>query len=202
MQINSELERILLEQGTSSTSTTSTTSTSNAFSNVLGSELSSASETEENDAASVLAGLQNKATTNSLFAGADIEALQDEEAVEAVAASGGASIGGGVKAGGVSKNEDDEDDDEESTEYDLIEGLTDTLDELETYANSVQNATTLKEAWASLDTMIQNIEEMQEQYANQSRQNPNANSSMGTLLNELETLAVTETHKFNRGDYL
>lgn len=202
MEITSELERILLEQqGASQASTSTLASTSNAFSSVLNGEIASVDAQGDESAGTVMAGLQSKATTNSMFAGSDIEALQAEESAEATALAGGLVKGGGVKAGG-GVSDDEDDDDDEYSEYDLIEGLTDTLDELDTYATSVQNATTLKQAWASLDAMTQSIGEMQEEYANMSRQNPNASSAMGTLLNDLEVMTVTETYKFNRGDYL
>lgn len=202
MEITSEIERLLLEQQVASQSATSSSaSTSTTFSSVLGGALANVDASGDSDTASLMAGLQSKATTNSLFAGSEIEALQAEESADEVAIADGLVKGSGVKAGG-GVSDDEDDDDDEYSEYDFIEGLTDTFDELDTYATSIQNAATLKQAWASLDAMTQSVEQMQEEYANMSSQNSNTSSAMGTLLNDLEVMTVTETYKFNRGDYL
>ena len=86
---------------------------------------------------------------------------------------------------------------EKSVVESLVSGIQNMVEEMDTYSSSVQNATGLKQAWANLSTMSQNIGAMQKDYAKLSNPNP----SMGSMLNSLEVLTVTETYKFNRGDY-
>lgn len=88
--------------------------------------------------------------------------------------------------------------DEESILESLVSGIQGTVEEMDTYSGSLQTPTDLKQAWSSLSAMNQNISAMQKDYAKLSNQNP----SIGSMLNSLDVMAVTETYKFNRGDYL
>ena len=79
----------------------------------------------------------------------------------------------------------------------LVSGINDTIEGMDAYAHSVQNPASLKQAWSSLNVMNQNIGSMQKDFGKLSSQSP----SIGSMLNELEVIGVTETYKFNRGDY-
>ncbi len=80
----------------------------------------------------------------------------------------------------------------------LVSGIENTLEGLSTYSSSLQDPANLKSAWSSLNAMNQDISKMQRNFTQLSSKNP----SIGSMLNDLEVTAVTETYKFNRGDYL
>lgn len=176
MKINSELERVLLGEQTKlqKTGVSPDNSASKAFGNLFESELNVSSNAQ----------------------------------TQAVSSSDTASLGvlsepvNAAKSGPVTKTSPKQSTDEDDEEEDIIEsillGIQETLEEMEEYSNSLQDAASLKKAWASLDAMNQNIGSMQKDYAKLASQNP----SIGTMLNSLEVSAVTETYKFNRGDYL
>ena len=79
----------------------------------------------------------------------------------------------------------------------LVSGINGAIDGMNAYSQSVQNPASHKQAWSSLSAMNQSIGAMQKDFGKLSSQNP----SLGSMLNDLEVMGVTETYKFNRGDY-
>jgi hypothetical protein len=78
---------------------------------------------------------------------------------------------------------------------DMVE---DVLTELEGYAAQLDRAEAadLRTAFASLQNMQEGISGFRERFPGESA------GTAGELIDELDVLAVTETFKFNRGDYL
>lgn len=70
----------------------------------------------------------------------------------------------------------------------------------ERYANELaqDGGADLREAYALLESMNAQIAEFKERFPDADRNMP----ELGSMLNELDVLAATETFKFNRGDYL
>lgn len=74
------------------------------------------------------------------------------------------------------------------------------LDGFDAYAAQIasNNETALRDAYSLLEGMTGQIAAMRADFPEMDRNDP----AMSAMVNELETLAVTETFKFNRGDYL
>ena len=74
------------------------------------------------------------------------------------------------------------------------------LSSLDLYTQSVQSQNAsfdLKRAWQGLTAFNQSVNDLRQNYASLSEQD----SSLDAMINDLEIMAVTETYKFNRGDY-
>lgn len=176
MKINSELERVLLGEQASlqKKAVSSNNSALEAFGDCLESEL-------------VIA---NNAQTSSISSGNSAQ-------LNVSSASFGLAVDGMSSKTRV-KASTEEDDVEGNILESLLVGIQGTTEEMDLYADSLQDPADLKKAWESLSAMNQNITAMQKDYAKLSNQN----SSVGAMLNSLDVMAVTETYKFNRGDYL
>ncbi len=79
----------------------------------------------------------------------------------------------------------------------LVQGLQSSLDSMDAYTNSLQGSESLKQAYANLEQANNQIDMMRQDYAKLTTKNPTLNN----MLQDLEVMAVTETYKFNRGDY-
>ncbi len=79
----------------------------------------------------------------------------------------------------------------------LMLGLQNSINSMDAYAKSLQDSTNLKSAYANLEMANRQVGTMQQDYSKLSQKN----SSLESLLNDLEIMTVTETYKFNRGDY-
>ncbi len=81
----------------------------------------------------------------------------------------------------------------------IINHLEHSMNGFNTYANSIAQAQPdLKQAWNNLNAFNQSVSELRQNYSNL----PQQNSSLDSMINDLEIMSVTETYKFNRGDYL
>lgn len=81
----------------------------------------------------------------------------------------------------------------------LTSGLDASLKGLDRYAAELSGGSgSLREAWASLSTLEENLADLRQEMGRLSQ--PDA--ELDSLLNELEVLAAAEKFKFNRGDYL
>lgn len=82
----------------------------------------------------------------------------------------------------------------------LLTGIDGALNSMSDYAKALQNPSSqgIKQAWNNLSSTTTDINNMRKDYSNLSKDNNNINS----MLNELEVMSVTETFKFNRGDYI
>lgn len=175
MKINSELERLLLGEQTARQKSvvSSNNSTLEAFGNCLESELDMASKTQATSSSDNSAQLHASSTSFAL-------------AVDNMAAKTRV------------KTSTEEDDVEDDIIESLLTGIQGTTEEMDMYSASLQDPADLKQAWTSLSAMSQNISAMQKNYAKLSNQD----SSIESMLNSLDVMTVTETYKFNRGDYL
>ncbi|WP_029895990.1 hypothetical protein [Desulfohalovibrio reitneri] len=74
------------------------------------------------------------------------------------------------------------------------------LEEWENYAGKLENPGEgdLKEAYGVLERIGSEVRRIKEERPNLAQENPDLNS----LVDELEIMSVTETIKFNRGDYI
>ena len=74
------------------------------------------------------------------------------------------------------------------------------LDGFDAYAAQIASTsdTALRDAYALLEGMTGQIAAMRADFPTMDQTDP----AMSAMVNELETLAATETFKFNRGDYL
>lgn len=81
----------------------------------------------------------------------------------------------------------------------LLNEIENSLSSLDMYTRSVQNQASfnLKQAWQGLTAFNQSVNDLRQNYASLSEQD----SSLDAMINDLEIMAVTETYKFNRGDY-
>lgn len=82
----------------------------------------------------------------------------------------------------------------------LLNAIENSLSSLDMYTQSVQSQNAsydLKQAWQGLTAFNQSVNDLRQNYANLSEQD----SSLDAMINDLEIMAVTETYKFNRGDY-
>lgn len=172
MKINSELERVLL--GEQAKSQKPAVSSGNAAANAFGNLLES-----------------ELSVTNN----AQVEKSSSEDIAQANKLSDSLVLSAdplaSVTASKVSA-------DEKNVVESLVSGINDTIEGMDAYSNSLQSPAGLKQAWSSLNEMNQGIGAMQKDYAKLS----NKNTSIGSMLNDLEVMGVTETYKFNRGDYL
>lgn len=190
MKINSELERILRAQQQANTAAQKSTDSSVAFDDVFQQALQKADATgtdEENTLSSL--GLSGKNHTAQ---------STEAEAKDSVKSLSSAPMGGAGKAGG--SDEDDEDDEDEYDVLSLMSEIEDSLSGLDEYTKSLQNAGSaadLKQAWQNLSAFSQSVSNLRQNYASLSQQD----SSLDAMINDLEIMAVTETYKFNRGDY-
>ena len=74
------------------------------------------------------------------------------------------------------------------------------LSGLDEYTKNLQNLSSdsdLKQAWKELSAFSQSVNGLRQNYASLSQKD----SSLDAVINDLEIMAVTETYKFNRGDY-
>lgn len=82
----------------------------------------------------------------------------------------------------------------------LLNEIENSLSSLDMYTQSVQSQNAsynLKQAWQGLTAFNQSVNDLRQNYASLSEQD----SSLDAMINDLEIMAVTETYKFNRGDY-
>ncbi len=83
----------------------------------------------------------------------------------------------------------------------LLNEIDNSLSSLDMYTQSIQSQNAshnlMKQAWQGLMAFSQSVNDLRQNYANLSEQD----SSLDAMINDLEIMAVTETYKFNRGDY-
>lgn len=87
------------------------------------------------------------------------------------------------------------------TEGRIMENMDALLDQWETYAQRLESPaqrTHLREAYSVLERISQAVSELKQDVPKLAANNP----SLESMVNELEILTVTETFKFNRGDYM
>lgn len=88
---------------------------------------------------------------------------------------------------------------QQSEVHAIINHIEHSMNGFNTYANSIaQDKPDFKQAWQNLNTFNQSVSELRQNYTNL----PQKNSSLDSMINDLEIMSVTETYKFNRGDYL
>ncbi len=173
MKIHSELERVLLGEATQKNATTkgSESNVVNTFESLLDNELSALSSAENLGTGS-LNYLQALADPLSLSADG-LTAMQDKSTLNGSDA-------------------------EENIVEQIVTGIDTTLSEMESYFQSLQGSSNLKQAWTNLENVSKQTGQMQDAYAQLTQKN----ASLASMLNNLEAMAVTETYKFNRGDYI
>lgn len=85
--------------------------------------------------------------------------------------------------------------------------LQDTSNEMDSMLSTLENYTSqlasdgkadLRGAYSMLENVSGKINELKERYPDMAKEHP----ELASLVNELDVLTVTETYKFNRGDYL
>lgn len=82
----------------------------------------------------------------------------------------------------------------------LLNAIENSLSSLDMYTQSIQSQDAsfdMKQAWQGLTAFNQSVNDLRQNYASLSEQD----SSLDAMINDLEIMAVTETYKFNRGDY-
>ncbi len=82
----------------------------------------------------------------------------------------------------------------------LLNEIENSLSSLDLYTQSIQSQNAsfnMKQAWQGLTAFNQSVNDLRQNYASLSEQD----SSLDAMINDLEIMAVTETYKFNRGDY-
>jgi len=82
----------------------------------------------------------------------------------------------------------------------IMENMDTLLDQWEKYAQRLESParrTTLREAYSVLEGISHAVSELKQDVPKFASDNP----SLESMVNELEILTVTETFKFNRGDY-
>ncbi|MDE5681471.1 MAG: hypothetical protein K2I05_03955 [Mailhella sp.] len=181
MKINSELERILLAQQQAQTAKTKSADSSAAFDDILQNALKKPDATSTNEEISLTSlGISNQ----------HMNAQKAETAQSAP--MGGVAPMGGANA-----------EDEENDEYDVLSLMADienSLSGLDEYTKNLQNSgsdSDLKQAWKELSAFSQSVNGLRQNYASLSQKD----SSLDAVINDFEIMAVTETYKFNRGDY-
>ncbi len=190
MKINSELERILRAQQQAGTAAQKSTDSSAAFDDVFQQALQQA------DATSI--DKEKSPSLQELSSQGHFVQTAQADGKDAVKSMGSAPMGGAGKAG--SDDDGDEDDEEEYNVLSLMSEIEDSLSGLDEYTKSLQNIRSggdLKQAWQSLFAFSQSVDSLRQNYASLSQQD----SSLDAMINDLEIMAVTETYKFNRGDY-
>lgn len=96
-------------------------------------------------------------------------------------------------AGGVGESSD--------SERAVMENMDTLLSEWENYAGELaaeDSEATLRRAYGVLENIESGVKKLKDQWPDLGQDNP----ALGSLVNELEVMAVTEKIKFNRGDYL
>lgn len=86
------------------------------------------------------------------------------------------------------------------TEGRIMENMDALLDQWEMYAQQLESPAkraNLREAYSVLEQISQTVSELKQDVPKLAATNP----SLESMVNELEVLTVTETFKFNRGDY-
>ncbi|MEF3697380.1 hypothetical protein [Desulfolutivibrio sp.] len=82
-----------------------------------------------------------------------------------------------------------------------MENVDSLLTEWENYADQLASGSQeggLREAYGVLEHIESGVQKLKQDWPDMSEDNP----GMGSLVNELEVMAVTEKIKFNRGDYI
>lgn len=88
-----------------------------------------------------------------------------------------------------------------ATDGKVMENMDALLNQWEKYAQSLESPakrTHLREAYSVLEGISQAVSELKQDMPKLAADNP----SLESMVNELEILTVTETFKFNRGDYM
>lgn len=173
MKINSELERILLAQQQAQQAKTKSADSSTAFEDILQSAMQKPDATRANEEIS-LSTLALSAQTQSM--GIENETIASTQ------------------------NASETDEAAVYTRSALMADIENSLSSLDMYTQSVQSqnpAFNLKQAWQGLTAFNQSVNDLRQNYASLSEQD----SSLDAMINDLEIMAVTETYKFNRGDY-
>lgn len=176
MKINSELERILLAQQQVQTPKAKGADSSTVFDDVLQQAI------QQSDAN--INGLEGNASLSAY----GTAAVQNTSAAE---------------TGSIAPALDTETDGNSEARYSaqkIVSGIEHSLSGLDAYTSSLKNldsGASLKQAWQNLSAFTQSVENLRQNYADLSQQD----SSLNAMINNLEIMAVTETYKFNRGDY-
>lgn len=176
MKINSELERILLAQQQVQTPKAKSADSSTVFDDVLQQAIQ-----------------QSDANIKSLEDNASLSAHETAVSQSAPAA----------EINAVSSALDTETDGTGEARHSaqrIVNGIEHSLSGLDAYTSSLKNlnsGASLKQAWQNLSAFTQSVENLRQNYADLSQQD----SSLNAMINDLEIMAVTETYKFNRGDY-
>ena len=171
MKINSELERILLAQQQAQQAKTKSADSSTAFEDILQSAMQKPDATNANEEISL----------STLALSAQNMGIENETIASTQSAS-------------------EADSETAYTWRALIADIENPLSSLDMYTQSVQSqnaAFDLKQAWQGLTAFNRSVNDLRQNYASLSEQD----SSLDAMINDLEIMAVTETYKFNRGDY-
>ena len=171
MKINSELERILLAQQQAQQAKTKSADSSTAFEDILQSAMQKPDATNANEEISL----------STLALSAQNMGIENETIASTQSAS-------------------EADSETAYTRRALIADIENPLSSLDMYTQSVQSqnaAFDLKQAWQGLTAFNRSVNDLRQNYASLSEQD----SSLDAMINDLEIMAVTETYKFNRGDY-
>jgi len=178
MKINSELERILLaQQQQAQAAKPKSADSSTAFGDILQNAIQQPDATSANEEISL----------SSLALSAQIQSMGIEE---------NENIASAQNVNEVSET----DTDAAYTRSALMADIENSLSSLDMYTQSVQSQNAsfdLKRAWQGLTAFNQSVNDLRQNYASLSEQD----SSLDAMINDLEIMAVTETYKFNRGDY-
>jgi hypothetical protein len=171
MKINSELERILLAQQQAQQAKTKSADSSTAFEDILQSAMQKPDATNANEEISL----------STLALSAQNMGIENETIASTQSAS-------------------EADSETAYTRRALMADIENSLSSLDMYTQSVQSqnaAFDLKQAWQGLTAFNRSVNDLRQNYASLSEQD----SSLDAMINDLEIMAVTETYKFNRGDY-
>lgn len=174
MKINSELERILLAQQQQTQAKPKSADSSAAFEDILQNAMQKPDATSANEEIS-LSSLALSAQLQSM--GIENENIASTQNVSEVSETDAAY-----------------------TRSALMADIENSLSSLDMYTQSVQSQNAsfdLKRAWQGLTAFNQSVNDLRQNYASLSEQD----SSLDAMINDLEIMAVTETYKFNRGDY-
>lgn len=174
MKINSELERILLAQQQAQQARTKSADSSTAFEDILQNAMQKPDATNTNEEISL----------STLALSAQIQSMGIEEN-ETIAST---------------QNASEADADAAYSRSAVMADIENSLSSLDLYIQSMQSqnpAFNLKQAWQGLTAFNQSVNDLRQNYASLSEQD----SSLDAMINDLEIMAVTETYKFNRGDY-
>jgi len=171
MKINSELERILRAQQQAQTVKTKSADSSTAFEDLLQGAMQKQDATRLNDEEISLPSLDLAA----LSIGIETENVSEVQSTS-------------------------EEDMSANPRQALLNAIENSLSSLDLYTQSIQSqnaSLNMKQAWQGLTAFNQSVNDLRQNYASLSEQD----SSLDAMINDLEIMAVTETYKFNRGDY-